>query len=355
MDSQFHNASSAKQNEPLPNATRTALSSDKIHEDIKFSILIPAFKAKFLEECISSILRQTYKNFELIIVNDASPKNLDEIVARFDDERIRYYVNEKNFGAVHVVGNWNKCLSYATGEWCICMGDDDRLLPCCLAEYRKLLYKYPNIELLHAWTEIIDENNSFKSYQIQRPEWESVYALINDKFFSTCSFIGDYCFKVAPLRQRGGFYDLPLAWASDDISAYQAAIKGGVANTPVPCFQYRSSSLTISSSKNARIKILALNKANVWYEEFLRNPAPNEIDEKYRQREYGILVPRLNSWNTGELIMDIDTHGLINLLKWIREYKQYEIPTKVFLCSLCKVVLSKTKRIIISVGHLIMK
>ena len=101
-------------------------------EDIKFSILVPAFKARFLAECIDSILSQTYTNLELIIVNDASPENLDEIVSRYDDARIQYYVNEKNFGAINVVDNWNKCLSYATGEYVICMGDDDKLLPCCL-------------------------------------------------------------------------------------------------------------------------------------------------------------------------------------------------------------------------------
>lgn len=98
-----------------------------------------------------------------------------------------------------------------------------------------------------------------------------------------------------------------------------------------------------------------MNKANLWYEEFLRNPALNEIDEKYRQREYEILVPRLNAWNKGELVGDIDAHGLINLLKWIREYKQYEIPTKVFLLSLCHVVIRKTKRALKTVGGLFMK
>ncbi len=329
--------------------------SDKVVEDVKFSVLVPAFKAKFLEDCIKSVLEQTYKNFELIIVNDASPENLDEIVERFDDERIHYYKNEKNFGALHVVGNWNKCLSYATGEWCICMGDDDRLIPCCLSEYRKLLNKYPDVELLHAWTEIIDENNNFMSFQIQRPEWESVYSLINDKFFSTCSFIGDFCFKVEPLRQRGGFYDLPLAWGSDDISAFQAATKGGVANTPVPCFQYRASSMTITNSSNARIKILALNKVNVWYEEFLRNPASNEIDEKYRQIEYGVLVSRLNELNKNELGRDIDAHGLINLLKWSREYKQYEIPTKIFMRSLCFAAKLKVKKLLEFISRLIFR
>lgn len=58
--------------------------------DIKFSVTVPAYKAQFLAECIDSILAQTYKHFELIIVNDASPQDLDSIVSKYDDPRIRY-------------------------------------------------------------------------------------------------------------------------------------------------------------------------------------------------------------------------------------------------------------------------
>ena len=58
--------------------------------DIKFSVTVPAYKAQFLAECIDSILAQTYKNFELIIVNDASPQNLEGIISKYDDQRIRY-------------------------------------------------------------------------------------------------------------------------------------------------------------------------------------------------------------------------------------------------------------------------
>ena len=64
-------------------------------QEIKYSFVLPAYKARFFREAIDSILAQTYKDFELIIVNDASPEDLDSIVNSYDDSRIRYYVNER--------------------------------------------------------------------------------------------------------------------------------------------------------------------------------------------------------------------------------------------------------------------
>ena len=63
---------------------------------MKYSFVLPAYKATFFKEAIDSILAQTYKEFELIIVNDASPDDLDSIVNSYSDSRIRYYVNEQN-------------------------------------------------------------------------------------------------------------------------------------------------------------------------------------------------------------------------------------------------------------------
>ena len=51
----------------------------------KYSFVLPAYKARFFREALDSILAQTYKDFELIIVNDASPEDLDSIVKSYDD------------------------------------------------------------------------------------------------------------------------------------------------------------------------------------------------------------------------------------------------------------------------------
>ena len=58
--------------------------------NIKFSIAIPAYKKKFLKECIDSILSQTYQNFEIVIVNDNSPEDLDSVIYLYNHNKIRY-------------------------------------------------------------------------------------------------------------------------------------------------------------------------------------------------------------------------------------------------------------------------
>ena len=145
--------------------------------DILFSILVPAYKAVFLRECIDSILAQTYNVFELIIVDDASPEDLKAIVDKYDDSRIKYYCNETNFGAINVVDNWNKCLEYASGDYVICMGDDDMLTPFCLSDYNELISKYPSLNVYHTRTILIDEQSNMRDIQEQRPEFETGYSL----------------------------------------------------------------------------------------------------------------------------------------------------------------------------------
>lgn len=89
------------------------------------SVVLPAYKAIYLESSIRSILQQSFTDFELIIVNDASPEDLKSIVSSFNDTRIRYYENEINIGGKNLVKNWNKCLEYATGEFVVLASDDD--------------------------------------------------------------------------------------------------------------------------------------------------------------------------------------------------------------------------------------
>lgn len=313
-------------------------------EKYKFSILIPAYKKRYLKEAIESCLNQTYSNFEIIIINDASPENLDEVVADFSDNRIKYYRNEINCGAIDVVDNWNKCLGYSTGDYVLCMGDDDRLLPDCLKEYLGLICKYPGLGLYHGWTELIDQNSDFYDIQPPRPEYEDVFSLIWNRWNNReLQFIGDFLFDADLLKKNNGFYYLPLAWGSDDISAVIAACKSGVANTQKIVFQYRVNPYTITNSGNYDVKVDAILREREWYIRFLSNSLPKtEIENKY------ILVIQRNLVRHFEKKIGLYMgFGLKKSLKWFVtlffERKKYELSINVFYYALLVSIKSKRK------------
>lgn len=88
------------------------------------SIIMPSFNtARFISETIRSVLAQTYTNWELIIVDDCSIDNTDEVVTEFlTDNRIRYIKNEKNSGAAV---SRNRALREAKGKWIAFLDSDD--------------------------------------------------------------------------------------------------------------------------------------------------------------------------------------------------------------------------------------
>lgn len=92
------------------------------------SVITPSYNtARFIEETIKSVLAQTYTNWEMIIVDDCSTDNTDEVVKPYlSDERIRYYKNEKNSGAAV---SRNRALREARGRWIAFLDSDDLWFP----------------------------------------------------------------------------------------------------------------------------------------------------------------------------------------------------------------------------------
>ncbi len=236
---------------------------------MKFSIAIPAFKTDFLAQAIESCLNQTYRDFELIVVDDASPNNIKAVTDQYNDSRLHYYRNEKNCGAINVVDNWNICLGHSSGEYIICMGDDDMLAENCLEEYSKLIDLYPGLNVYHAKTDVIDNNGRVIGHQQSRPLLQSCIELILQRWNGDIQFIGDFCYDAKALRKEGGYFKLPLAWGSDDITAVRAAEEKGIANTQVSTFLYRSNNQSITQSRMNGIKLQAKICEKKWYYAFL--------------------------------------------------------------------------------------
>ena len=91
------------------------------------SIIMPSYNtAPYIKETIQSVLDQTYTNWELIIVDDCSTDNTEEVLATINDSRIRYFKNEKNSGAAV---SRNKALREAKGQWIAFLDSDDLWMP----------------------------------------------------------------------------------------------------------------------------------------------------------------------------------------------------------------------------------
>lgn len=91
------------------------------------SIIMPSWNTgRFIKETIDSVLAQTYENWELLIVDDCSTDNTDEIIAGYKDQRIKYFKNEKNCGAAITR---NKAMREANGEWIAFLDSDDLWAP----------------------------------------------------------------------------------------------------------------------------------------------------------------------------------------------------------------------------------
>lgn len=92
------------------------------------SIIMPSYNTgRFLSETIRSVLAQTYTNWELLLVDDASTDNTDEVVMAFlTDSRIRYIKNETNRGAAV---SRNRALREAKGKWIAFLDSDDLWMP----------------------------------------------------------------------------------------------------------------------------------------------------------------------------------------------------------------------------------
>ena len=249
---------------------------------------IPAYKASFLEEAVRSVVCQTFQDWELVIVDDCSPADLRAIVSPFlHDSRVHYYRNSRNFGALDVVDNWNKCLEYCTGEYVICMGDDDRLLPGCLEDLAVLIEKYPSLGVYHIQAEKIDGSGRVSESLESRPEFEDALEMILRRWRGREQYVGDFCFRADLLMRNGGFYKLPLAWGSDDVTSFLAArgdgeaITDGVANTGRPGFQYRENTETITASGNSDTKMEAMTLCADWFEGYFASCTPrSEADAK---------------------------------------------------------------------------
>lgn len=212
------------------------------------SIAIPAYKKEYLKETIISILNQDYTNFELIIVNDKSPANLDEIVKQFKDKRIRYYKNSENLGKKSIVYNWNRCLSYAKGEFFVLICDDDIMKPDFISHLLNLSFKYPQCNVFRARREILDELTQHTQAESLWPIYETYNDFLSNTILGKRKHtISEFLYRTDYIKLKGGYDIYPVGFYADDASILKFSQQGGIVCSPKILLTFRKSLYHISS------------------------------------------------------------------------------------------------------------
>lgn len=121
------------------------------------SIITPSYNTgRFISATIESVLNQTYSNWEMIIVDDCSTDDTDEIIKNYTDYRIRYFKKSKNTGAAD---SRNIALKEAKGEWIAFLDSDDLWKPDKLRKQIEFM-KRNHYKFSCTYNDYIDEDSN---------------------------------------------------------------------------------------------------------------------------------------------------------------------------------------------------
>ncbi len=144
------------------------------------SVFIPVYNREhYISEAITSVLEQSFQDFELLIINDGSSDRTEEVILSFDSPQIRYYKNEHNLG---IAATRNKGLELAQGKYLALLDSDDIALPNRLQVQVEYMESHPEVVISGTFFkqfgcgnrcryELFETNDEIKSFLL----WETPF------------------------------------------------------------------------------------------------------------------------------------------------------------------------------------
>jgi glycosyltransferase involved in cell wall biosynthesis len=198
----------------------------------RVSVGMPVYNGEnFIEAALDSILNQTFKDFELLISDNASTDRTEEICRSYSakDNRIQYYRNETNLGAAY---NFNHVVNLSSGTYFMWAAHDDMYAPDFLLKSVKILDQKPAVVLCFSKTTFIDEEGRFLKNNTYWPDISSqdasrrfyhlvvgqyivteIFGLIRSTILKKTGLIGNYAASdrvlLGELALYGPFYEIP--------------------------------------------------------------------------------------------------------------------------------------------------
>jgi glycosyltransferase involved in cell wall biosynthesis len=233
--------------------------------DVPVSVVIPAYNAeKYIAESIDSILRQTFTDFELIIIDDCSTDGTWDIVQNYAkrDTRIRPYRNDVNLG---IAGNRNRGVELAKGAYIAWQDADDISYPHRIKQQYNFLMANPDVGIVGGYLEIFRNNGKIVGIRRYKED---------DKALRSCIYrYSPVAQPVAMIRKKAllkvGPYDLRYPPAEDLDMTFRIGVYYKLANIADVLLKYREN---VTSAVFTRLRVDEINTLKIRFKNF-SNPA----------------------------------------------------------------------------------
>jgi glycosyltransferase involved in cell wall biosynthesis len=211
----------------------------KIDHQPRVSIGLPVFNAeKYLEQALDSMLGQTYKEFVLIISDNASTDGTQAICRKYEkrDTRIQYYRNEKNLG---IAPNFRRAFHLSSSEYFKWAPYDDLLAPGFLSRCVSVLDQNPDVVLVYSKVKVIDESGEYvvdydpgPDTNFQRPQERFRNLMLHPEYAVQQMGLA----RADVLRKTGLIRSFP---SSDEILLAELSLSGQFYEIPDRLYYYR--------------------------------------------------------------------------------------------------------------------
>ena len=215
------------------------------------TIAIPTFnRASWLGDCVLAALSQTYQRFEVLVSDNASTDETEEVLRQFRDPSLRVVRQKSNIGALP---NWNACLAEARGEYIVFVSDDDRIAPWMLERCMVLVKREPQIPIILTLSDhhVIEDGRTWQATRNSKfgtGIWEGTDVLLECLKGKIRAHMCSIMMRTDELRAIGGFsIDLP-DFGADTAAWVSLVLKGRAGFVNESCATCSDHNATLSSS-----------------------------------------------------------------------------------------------------------
>lgn len=223
----------------------------------KVSVLVPVYNTpvQYLREAVDSILGQTFADFELIIVNDASTdEKVEETVRGYADPRIRYFVNPVNLG---ISGTRNRLLDLARGDYLAIMDHDDVSFPERLRKEVEYLDANPDVGVVSCVAEVTNDKATELRFPVDDADIRLALFENNVIVHSACMF------RKSALEAHGIRYEAEYTPAEDYAICCRLVPHTRLHNLPDTLLRYRnheSNTSRLQREQSERMRLAVRNR-----------------------------------------------------------------------------------------------